>query len=121
MISGPPTGFEIPGFSGLPGGWYIGNQGATLVGAAGPSTSNMTWAINFLGLQSTPLEFYFFAYYQGGLKDSADAVWNGSWAIGSVPSGYVVPDPKVFVPEPNMIILLGIALGAVALLAFRRE
>ena len=120
MISGGP--FEANGFESFSaGGWNGLLINPNYILATGPAVTDNTFNIQFFGSSGTPLTFDFFAYNDSILLDRAHAVWNGGgWAI--TPLSKDPNDPnydRTPVPEPGILILLGIAMVSVA--AARRK
>jgi len=111
--SGPGGPFEAPGFSSFSQpGWAPGLVTSTHVTATGPALNNLTWNIAFLGNQSQPLTFDFYAWNNTTLAESVRAVWNGgSWAF-DVKGAEFLSSPSP-VPEPTTILT-----GALLLLPF---
>lgn len=107
--------FEAPTFRGLPTGWSITEDSATLATATGPARDSMTWSIWFTGDSSTPLAFDYWAFSGAELLDRAYVNWSGQdWTITTlcpVPEGGDV----VTVPVPPAALLGFLGLGAAGL------
>ena len=107
FVSGPGGPFESPGFNGLAAGWTISSFSPGLVVAGGPALNSMTWNIQFLGSQSDPFVFDFYAWNGNSIVDSASATWNNGWTIGAATVPPVVPEPTTIISGALLLLPFG--------------
>lgn len=107
------------------GGWSNGLEwgGASPYQATafGPSTSNLTWAIWFDTLQSTPIVFDFVAFNGNVKLEEARASWSGSaWSIQASSSWNPTRGELTSIPLPTPMALAVVGMAAVGL-AYRKR
>ena len=117
--------FESPTHSGFDvGSWallYENNTPTTitLASASGPSTTSLTWNIQFAGDSSNSLNFDFVAFNGETIAESVNADWNGGWTMTT---GTWSPSRSEVVPEPGTLMLLSLAgLSGLAMVWIRRR
>ena len=117
VVSG--STFANTGLSGFSvAGWSGSKINSTYAYASGPATSNMNFVTEFSTASSAPLVMDFYAYLNGGVIDSARAIWNGSgFDFSTSPTGPYNRTPAV--PIPAAIWLFG--AGLVGLVGVRRR
>jgi len=117
MISGGP--FAPPTFTNFSVGGWSSNDYPNAT-ASGPAANRLTFNLNFGGGISAPLAFDFAALNNGIVVQYGRGTWDGSQLkIEYLP----IADyrPPVNVPEPSFALLLGIGLGTLGLVAWRRK
>jgi hypothetical protein len=106
------TGFNVAGWSQV-----AGNSSVAL--ASGPTTTDMTFYLNFVDPQ-VPTVFDFYAFNGATVVENTRATWNNGWSYLTAP----LPPVAVPVPEPTTMIagaLLLLPFGASTLRILRRR
>jgi len=109
--------FEAPGFLNFnSAGWNGSLVRSDYIKATGSTLNWMQFDIKFTGASSDPLTFDFLAWDGGILREAAHASWNGSgWSFEVFTSSYNDTHyNRAVVPEPGILILLGISMASVA-------
>jgi hypothetical protein len=113
------SAFEIPGLTGLSGGFVSTFSTPTVSVAAGPGTTSLNWTLNFTGSGSDAN--LIFALYDNGVAQAVYQLFSGSYfSLGSanIGSGWSLntlntADAPALVPEPTTMVA-----GAMLLLPF---